>query len=250
MWLMKHFSILIFIFSVAAFSQQQQFSGVIVADSISFTQVNIVNLNKELGTVNNKKGEFVIDAEVGDEIVFSSVQYEPYQITVTKENIKTNNVIYLFPLVNELEEVKISNIDLTGNLVEDAATIETKPFLNSTSFGFPSVEPMSVEDRRLYTASTGGVFTIIDILSGRMAMLKRMKAISEFEALIARAQSLVSRDYITEDLEIPEEYVDDFFYFCAEQEGFEKFMKTADELEMIEFLTEKRKAYAIFKEWE
>ena len=57
MWLMKHFSILIFIFSVAAFSQPEQFSGVIVADSISFTQVNIVNLNKELGTVNNKKGE-------------------------------------------------------------------------------------------------------------------------------------------------------------------------------------------------
>ncbi|HIB36464.1 hypothetical protein [Mesonia sp.] len=248
---MKHFYFFFFLISSFAFSQQQQFSGVIVADSIAFTQVNIVNLNKELGTVNNKNGEFVIDAEVGDEIVFSSVQYEPYQITVSTENIKTKNTIYLFPLVNELEEVKISNIDLTGDLTKDASTIETNPYFYPSSLGLPNPAPkMSVEDRRLYTASTGGIFTVIDILSGRMAMLKRMKEISEFEALIARAQSLVSRRYIVEDLEIPEDYLDDFFYYCAKQDGFEKFMKTADELEMIKFLTEKRKAYAIFKEWE
>ena len=248
---MKYFSLLIFITCISAFAQQSQFSGVIVADSISFTQVNIVNLNKEVGTVNNKQGEFVIDAEIGDEIVFSSVQYEPYQVTVSKENIKKKNIIHLFPIVNELEEVKISNIDLSGDLSKDASNIETKPYFNPSSVGLENPAPkMSVEDRRLYTASTGGIFTIVDILSGRMAMLKRMKEISEFEAIIAKAQALVSKRYIVEDLKIPEEYVDDFFYFCAKQDGFEQIVKTSDKLEMIEFLTKNRKAYAIFKEWE
>ena len=54
---------------------QEQFQGQIIADSIGFTQVNIVNLTQEIGTVNNTKGEFIIDAEEGDKIMFSSVQY-------------------------------------------------------------------------------------------------------------------------------------------------------------------------------
>ena len=132
---MKHFYLLLFLLMGFLGFSQEQFQGQIIADSIGFTQVNIVNLTQKIGTVNNTKGEFIIDAEEGDKIMFSSVQYEPYQITVTLDILQqTDNKIYLFRLVNELEEVNISNIDLTGNLVEDAANIKTKPFFNSTSF--------------------------------------------------------------------------------------------------------------------
>ena len=61
----KSISILLLLFSAASFAQDR-FSGKIIADSIAFTQVNIVNLTQELGTTNNSTGEFVIDAGVGD----------------------------------------------------------------------------------------------------------------------------------------------------------------------------------------
>ena len=248
---MKHFYLLLFLLMGFFGFSQEQFQGQIIADSIGFTQVNIVNLTQKIGTVNNTKGEFIIDAEEGDKIMFSSVQYEPYQITVTPSILQqTDNKIYLFRLVNELEEVNISNIDLTGNLVEDAANIKTKPFFNSTSFGFPSVEPMTVEDRRLYAASTGGIFTVIDVLSGRMDMLKRMKAIADFELVVANSKKMVRESFFTEDLHIPEEFVEDFIYFCAKDERFEKLVHQRAKLQVIEFFTSKVEDYRSFKEWD
>ena len=81
----KHTFFVLLFLSLVSQGFAQKFEGKIVADSISFTQVNIVNLTQKLGTVNAKSGEFSIDAKIGDEVMFSSVQYEPYQVTISKE---------------------------------------------------------------------------------------------------------------------------------------------------------------------
>ncbi|MBW2960921.1 carboxypeptidase-like regulatory domain-containing protein [Mesonia aestuariivivens] len=249
---MKHYSILFILFLGLSLQAQQELKGTIVADSISFTQVNIVNLNKELGTVNNTKGKFTIVAEAGDEIVFSSVQFEPYQIQVTQEMLKQDQTIYLFPAVNELEEVKLSNINLSGDLTKDASNLKVKPYFNPSQVGLPNPLPkLTVEDRRLYTAQSGGPAGVLaDVISGRMAMLKRMKEIAEYEALVHKAKRLVSLSFVEEDLNIPQDYIDDFFYFCTKDEKFEAVVKRAGKLEMIEFLTQKKGEYFIYKEWE
>jgi hypothetical protein len=249
---MKNITFL-FLFFIAAgcFAQKSKLAGTIIADSIATTQVNIVNLTQKVGTVNNVEGKFVIDARAGDELIFSSVQYEPYQITVIQENLEQQNKIYLFTAVNELEEVNISNIDLTGDLLKDAASIKTKPHFLPSSVGLQNPLPvLSTEDRRLYTAQSGGpVGVLIDVLSGRMAMLKRMKEIAKFEGVISKAQKLVPNIFIVEELKIPTEFIDDFFYFCAKDEAFENLAKKADELQLMEFLTSKKEAYFQFKEW-
>lgn len=231
--------------------QKNELRGVIIADSIATTQVNIVNLTQKLGTVNNTKGEFSIAAEVGDEIIFSSVQYEPYQITIAEDNFQQSNNIFLFPAVNELEEVKISNIDLTGDLMKDAASIKTKAYFLPSSVGLKNPLPvLSTENRRLYTAQSGGpVGLLIDVLSGRLAMLKRMREIAELEGILYKARQMVSEKLLTEELNIPKEFIDDFFYFCAKEEGFENLVKTKGELEMIDFVTSKKQDYFQFKEW-
>jgi len=248
---MRNITILFFFIFNVLLSQEEQFSGVIVADSITFTQVNIVNLNKEIGTVNNTKGEFIIDVSVGDKIVFSSVQYEPHQITVTTKNIGQHNTIYLFPEVNELAEVKISNITLSGNLTKDAANLKTTPYFYPSSVGLPNAAPvLSVEERRLYSARSGGpVGLLVDVLSGRMAMLKRMKDIADYEEVITKAKKMVATRFITNDLQILEDYIDDFIYFCSKDENFKKIVNTNEKLKMITFLSSKKESYFNRKEW-
>ncbi|SHI35212.1 hypothetical protein SAMN04488096_101244 [Mesonia phycicola] len=248
---MRNTTILFFLIFNVVLSQEKQFSGVIIADSIAFTQVNIVNLTQEIGTVNNTKGEFAINANIGDEIIFSSIQYETYQITLTQENFLENTTIYLLSEVNELEEVKISNISLTGNLTKDAANLKTTPYFYPSSVGLPNAAPvLSVEERRLYSARTGGpVGLLVDVLSGRMAMLKRMKEIADAEGVISKSKKMVTTHFIVNDLQIPEDYIDDFFYFCSEDENFKKIVNTNDKLKMIVFLNSKKELYLKHKEW-
>jgi len=63
-------------------------------------------------------------------------------------------------MVFELNEVQLRDVELSGLLAMDAANIETKPTPDLTKTGaFSFREPMSVEDRRLHTATTspGGI---------------------------------------------------------------------------------------------
>ena len=72
------------LFSNAMWSQEKNLKGQIIADSIAFREVNVVNLNSKRGTVNQKDGYFEISAKAGDTIFFSSLQYEPYPIFNSK----------------------------------------------------------------------------------------------------------------------------------------------------------------------
>jgi len=247
----KSISILLLLFSAASFAQDR-FSGKIIADSIAFTQVNIVNLTQELGTTNNSTGEFVIDAGVGDEVIFSSVQYEPYQITVTSAMLQQKkNIVYLFPLVNELEEVKISDIDLSGDLNKDANRIETSPFFDPKDHGLPvNTKPKpTTAQRRIYTATTsgGGIIPldpIINAISGRLAMVYRQRDYEIDKNLMVKAYNSRPLEFFVIDLDIHEDLIEDFLYYCVTFKPFrELIVQKENTFKLSEFYKEKAKAY-------
>jgi len=236
-------------------SAQPQLKGKIVADSIAFTQVNIVNLTQKIGTVNNVNGEFEIKAEVGDEVIFSSVQYEPYQITITAELLQQKSTsIYLFNAINELEEVNISNLDLTGDLNKDADNIETQAYFNPAEYGLPvNTKPKATTaQRRIYTASTGGGIVpldpIINMISGRMAMVHRQRKYEMESKLMVKAYNSRPLEYFTKDLAVPEEYVEDFLYYCTEFKPFRALVvQKENTFELSAFFEEKAKLYKVQK---
>ncbi|MGO1585674.1 MAG: hypothetical protein ACTH6S_03695 [Mesonia sp.] len=185
---------------------------------------------------------------------FSSLQYEPYQITVAAQDFTKEKKIYLFPLINELEEVNISNLNLIGLLDKDVETIETQPYLNAASFGLPVVKNRStLAERRIYTATTGGgiipVDPIINYFSGRLAMVYRQLDYEKEKGLMEKAYYIFPIDFYTEELQIPEPLIEDFLYYCI---GFKPFkeliVKEKPTLALIGFLKETAISYQKFKE--
>ncbi|MDT0293217.1 carboxypeptidase-like regulatory domain-containing protein [Mesonia ostreae] len=253
----SHIPVLIafLLFSGAIYAQKRVFSGKIIADSISIREVNVVNLNSKKGTINNANGRFQISAKAGDTLFFSSLQYEPYQITVAAEDFTGEKRIYLLPLVNELEEVNISDLYLTGLLDKDVETIETQPYLNAASFGLPVVKNRStLAERRIYTATiTGGgiipIDPIINYFSGRLAMVYRQLDYENEKAAMEKAYYIFPIDFYTEELKIPEALIEDFIYYCI---GFKPFkdliVKEKPTLALIKFLKETAMSYHKFKE--
>src|SRR5690606_32840253 len=133
--------------------------GKILTDSLEESTIHIININQQTGTTNTSSGIFEIRVRENEVLFFSSVQYKIEEILITKEIINEGflNVNLIF-LVNELEEVNISDIKFSGNLARDLPAMET---INIYNLGVPltTKPPPTQEDRRLYTAthSAGGI---------------------------------------------------------------------------------------------
>lgn len=231
------------------------FKGHIVADSIETREVNVVNLTQKNGVVASK-GDFELSVEVGDELFFSSLQYEPYQLTVTQELLERESLqIYLFPLVNELETVKISDLNLTGDLGKDIKYVEVNPYFDPAKKGLPvnKKPPRTKAQRRLYTATTsqGGIIPldpILNAISGRLKMLERQADYEILETRKAKALHAMPFSFFVEEIQVPPDYVEDFIYYCLSFKNFSTLVtQKTQRFALIEFFKEKVIPYKTLK---
>lgn len=229
--------------------------GHIVADSIETREVNVVNLTRKTGVVTSQ-GNFEISVEIGDEVFFSSLQYEPYQLTVTQELVENDKLqIYLFPLVNELETVKISDMNLTGDLSKDANNAEVIPYFDPVEKGLPvnKKPPRTLAERRIYTATTSAGLIPLDLIlntiSGRLKMLKRQEAYETLETRKAKALRAMPLSFFIEELQLPDKYVEDFIYYCLNFKPFSSLVaQKTRRFALIEFFKEKVIPYKKIKQ--
>ncbi|WP_029035726.1 hypothetical protein [Salinimicrobium terrae] len=174
------------------------------------------------------QGEFEIEVAVSDTLKFSSVQYEQREIVITEEVLKkTFLTVLLVEKIDELAEVSISDISLSGNLVTD---LENIPTLSQADLGFPMYDiprPTSIE-RKLKTASNVSTTSkynppgnlnvsldgIINRLNGKTAMLQKAAANEDRSQAVDAGIAALSES-IFEELSIPENRIRDFIYYCA-----------------------------------
>lgn len=242
---MKNTFLLFFLFLYFSGTAQEVtlLKGHIQADSLEGSSINIVNLSKEIGTTNNSRGQFEIEAEEGDTLLFSSVQYEIREIVISKEVIEKGFLdVELFYMMNELDEVKISNINLSGNLAGDLSNIET---FDQASVGFPmSSKPrLTSIERKTYTAASASFDLILNMLNGRLKMLKKMQENIDYENLIDLGVDLFPAEFFPEYLHIAKENIRVFIYYCEKDPRFKKLLMKREALELIEFYTEKAEAF-------
>jgi hypothetical protein len=158
---------------------------------------------------------------------------------VTEEVIeKAFLEVYLTERVNELDEVTISNINLSGNLNSDLSTI---PVFDQESVGFqPSARPkLNSVQRKMSTAAGSPLLLIINTLNGRLRMLKKAQAIMEYENWIDVGLDILPQEFFAEDLKIPIGKNRQFVYYCAEDPSFVGLLKDGDALRIIENYLEK-----------
>ena len=74
---------------------------------------NVVNNTAQINTITNSEGEFEIEVAVGDEIIFSSVQYRIRAVIITPEVLAKNRlVVSVNENITELKEVVVTTEDV------------------------------------------------------------------------------------------------------------------------------------------
>ena len=234
-----------------------QLEGQVLNDTIDRSQLTVVNISLRKGTTTDTNGSFTIEARVNDTINISAVQYESRQLIVNKTMFNRKKIsLYLIPKVTELDNVEISNIDLTGDLKKDIRSTQFKKQVTARELGIPenTAPKRTIEERRYYTAVTSSAGIpldgLINSITGRLKMLKKHIEVSRFEKLVQESRYRISDTIYMKNLNIPEELIEDFVYYVFEDKKAKELVDANNALGLLEFMMEKSKPYIALKESE
>jgi hypothetical protein len=110
---MKYWLLAVFVFAVCnCFAQDKPIAGIIFDKTSKerVASINIHDLNNHVTVYDNLKGEFKINASVGDQLVFNRQDYHPDTIKIQS---KADLAIYMSRLVIQLKEVTVRDSALT-----------------------------------------------------------------------------------------------------------------------------------------
>ncbi len=246
----KLYSLLTVLFIVVSVQAQTVvIKGVVIANS-DIENIHVINKTLNKFTTSNQLGGFKIQAKALDTIVFSSVQYKLKAVVVSFKNIKEQSLtVQLVENVNELDEVVVGKV-LTGKLNSDINNSDTEVPINFYDVGIPGFKgkPKTQSERRLYDADHGKYVSvglglglnlnkILNKVTGRTKKLKERVRLESNDVLLNKIRANLSENFfITYPLD--EALHIDFFYFCSDNENFEKRCMGKSDIEVFEFLIE------------
>ncbi len=233
--------------------------GTVLNDTIEKASLNVVNVTRRKGVTTNAVGVFRIEATVNDTINISAVQYESRQFVVSQKIYRDRKVsLYLVPKITALDNVNISNVDLSGNINRDAAETEENPYLLPSDLGIQenTAPKRTTEERRLYTGSTRGedqvgrnnarfdipLAGIINGITGKTKRLKKHIAVSNYQSKVWQYRDQFADSFYETDCKIPNALIEDFIFYAIDDEELPTTDKI-DRLNLFEFYMVKAKKY-------
>jgi hypothetical protein len=244
----------------SVFAQQKvTLNGQIQVENDEIAFITIVNRSLKKGTISNIDGTFKIEASINDILDISSLQYQGQEITVTARMLEEQSIsIFLEPKTTLLPEISISNIELSGNLDKDAATVEE---INPLEYS-NSNRKLTPSERRFYTATTRGedavgmdylrfdipLAAVFNAVSGKTKKLKTQIKKEKALAQVVELENKFAPHFFTEGLEIPLEKVEDFLFYAQVKNNAIYNYQKINSLELINLLIEQAESYKIYTE--
>ncbi|MFL1895679.1 carboxypeptidase-like regulatory domain-containing protein [Aquimarina sp. 2-A2] len=235
----------LFIFTLSVYSQdlkENVVSGKVLnaANDTELENVHIVNLSEVVGTITNPDGEFTISAKVNDTLYFSYIGYKPLKVRVTNDWIKFGQVkIKMTELGIALEEVTVSEVQLTGYLEIDAKNI---PIYNNYRYSISGLNSGYEGGSRQPGAVNqvlGAIFNPADFLynmfSKRSYELKKLRKMKKDDEIRNLLETKFDRATLMALLQIERLDIDEILRNCNYSSDFIKF---ANDLQILDAISE------------
>ena len=199
--------------------------GKVNSDMSNLEGIYVINLNNENAAITDTKGYFSIKANVGDNLLFSSVQFKSVNKIISTQDLSNLFFVNMHPIMNELREVVVK-----------------RPSVSAESLGIiPYGQKKYTPAERKYAAASSGRLNpmgldpLLNYFSGRTAMLKKELEVEKKEGYLVQLENLFDKNHYVNILHIPSDYVKGFLYFAVENPKFTRVLKTKNRTS-IEFL--------------
>jgi hypothetical protein len=246
----KLFLFILISFFTTTLLSQEKVLGVIEndADSKPISNVHVINLNKVIGVISNKDGEFEIQAEVNDTLYFSYLGFKSIKIRVTNDLIKfKNSKVKLTELAYALEEVIVSPYQLTGYLEIDAKNV---PISSSYRYSIPGLPSRGYEagskNPGAISKVFGAIFNPLDFLYnlfGKKPMqFRKLKLMKEDNRIRELLGTKYDRETLTALLQVDKLDIDEILRNCSYSENF---ILSANDLQILEAISQCYEEYKL-----
>ena len=234
--------IIIFIllsFSFVVFSQEKRviLRGKLMYRNSNVIAANVINNSNQNNTITDTNGEFEILAGVGDEIIFSSVEFKIRTVKITEEIMKKNRlVVEVNERVNFLDEVVISpeNIDKFLDLKEEE--FKKVDYIDDKS---TAVENEIIRQNQLYRG-----INIVNVAKLLAKVLRESKIEEEIKLTPSKALPLVfDKNFFIRDLGLKNFEVITFLELMDKKQEIKNLLKKNKEFELIEYLFNESKKF-------
>ncbi|NHM07177.1 carboxypeptidase-like regulatory domain-containing protein [Flavobacterium sp. CYK-4] len=253
---MRYLIVFVFLWlSQAAFSQaiteNQTVSGVITNDNtkLPISNVNIINLNKVIGTVSDAKGRFEINVSVSDTLLLSYIGFQSLKIRVTNDWIKNKTTqIQMTEKAIALEEIIIQPYYLTGYLEVDSKLIPSPNNYRYSISGLSQGYEAGEYSPGAFGNILGSMFNPADALYNFFGKkgneLKRLKKIKKDETVRNLLESKFDRETLATLLGIDKKEIAEILDRCNYSEAF---IKTANDLQIMDAISGCYEEYKVLK---
>ena len=222
------------ILPILVFGQERKLiKGQLLYKNTKVVAANVVNNSAQTNTITDDNGEFEIEMTEGDNIIFSSVQYQIRAVRITSEILAKNRlVVSINENINELKEVVVTTEDTEKFL--DLKEEEFKGFDYDTDKS-SRLENRAVRDRVI---SNGIDFINIAKLIAKVFSNKTIE--EQLSMKPSEILPLVFEDtFFEKDLDLPQEQVIGFLMYIDEQMKTGALLKQNKQFQLIDYLINK-----------
>jgi len=255
---MKHYLILLFLALLVQpvlaqdetpEMQEGEIKAVVINAQTSgpLESVHVINLNRVVGTITNKKGEFAISAAVNDTLYFSYLGFKSQKVRVTNDMFRFQDTkIALTELAYALEEVIITPYQLTGYLEIDVRNLPINTAYQYSISGLPTSYEAGNKNPSAVTKVLGAIMNPADLLRNlfgkrprQMRKLRQMKEDDDIRDLLA---SKFDRETLQALLQLEKVDIDDILSNCNYSKSF---ITTANDLQILDAISSCYEEYRI-----
>ena len=227
--------------------ERQLLRGRIITDTIQDKSgVHVINMNAEKGTTTDDQGKFIIVAREGDSIYFSSVQFENENVIVTQDHLENNLNKPLMRKFNELDEIQLDNIKLSGVLSGDITRMPKSVY---EKYGMPFPKPRrSSLQLAIQNNVNDPVTFVLNYFNGKTKQLEKAEKNNLKSIAVNKCLLLMGEDYFVNGLDLPREEIINFLFFCSDENKFSELVNAEKPFALMQIFSEKIEEFKILRE--
>ena len=217
--------------------ERRPIKGKLLYKNTVVVAANVVNNSAQTNTITDSEGEFEIEVAEGDEVIFSSVQYQIRSVTITPEILAKNRlVVTLTENINELREVVVTTED-----VERFLELKEEEFKR---FDYEQDKSTRVNntltDDRLLTQG-------IDFVNIAKLIVKALNSEPEEERMRMKPSEVLPQvfedSFFENDLKLQKDQVVGFLEYIDTQMKTSALLKQSMQFQLIDYLINQSETY-------
>ncbi|MBU2899495.1 carboxypeptidase-like regulatory domain-containing protein [Maribacter dokdonensis] len=212
--------------------------GSVIYMNIGVPNENVINSTSEHATITNDQGQFKINVKVGDQLVFTAVNYNIKVVTITEEILANNRlVVEVNEKVTELDEVVITPEQQERFLKMRNEEFKQHEYEIDRGTEVENIAMSDVDRGMQDGLNFVNIFRAIFKSQDQAEEEKPRLKVSEV------LRQVYDDSFFVVDLQIPQDKINEFLYYCDARMPAKSLLKKENEFQLIDALVNHSKSF-------